>query len=198
MPMPYKSEKIKIQGTKHDRRAKLTPKQKVEIKKLYEAGDISQRALADMYNVSRRLIVFCIYPERLAANVKVRNERGGSKQYYVKEKHRVFMKEHRKYKQKLYVDGAIKFKPEKKVMKNWCKIIELEANDVLVQKGMSPDGERQIVIMTSVGEEIFTMVMNANEDGSSFTKETLDKAYDAMDKAAAETLIGAILENLQR
>ena len=101
--MPYKSEKIKIAGTKHDRRIKLTEQDKIDIRK----SNLSQRKLAAMYNVSRRLIQFVLSPEKLKDNIKRRNENGGSKKYYVKEKHKDYMKNHRRYKQKLYIDGQL-------------------------------------------------------------------------------------------
>lgn len=103
--MPYKSEKIKIAGTKYDRRVKLTELQKSEIRE--NVGGLSQRKLAALYGVSRRLIVFVQYPERLKENVLNRQKNGGSKQYYVKEKHTLAIREHRKYKQALYVDNII-------------------------------------------------------------------------------------------
>ena len=104
--MPYKSTGIKIAGTKFDRRRKLTEDQKDEIRKI--GTTMSQRKLAKKFNVSRRLIVFILYPERLVACKQSRAERGGSKIYYDKDKHRISMKEHRHYKQKLYKKGKIK------------------------------------------------------------------------------------------
>lgn len=116
--MPYKSEKIKIVKTGYDRRVKLTPEQKEEIRRLYfqhgekvlsgVAGEsYSQRALAKMFNVSRRTIVWILHPDRLERNKKQRQERGGWRQYYNKEDWRKTMSEHRRYKQKLYRDGLI-------------------------------------------------------------------------------------------
>lgn len=110
--MPYKSEKAKIQGTEHDRRRKLDEHQKAEIKSLYESGEYSQRQLARMYEVSRRLIVFCIYPERLKQNYAARVAKGGSKQYYNKEKHTKSIREHRQHKQKLFLKGEISLEEE--------------------------------------------------------------------------------------
>ena len=104
--MPYKSEKIKIEGTKYDRRTKLTKEEKKEI---YEnALGLSQRALASKYGVSRRTIQFILDPEKLKENLKRRKERGGSKKYYNKEEWAETMKDHRKHKQSLYKKGLIK------------------------------------------------------------------------------------------
>lgn len=104
--MPYKSEKIKIEHTRHDRRCKLTDDQKDQIISL--RGEISQRKCAEQFNVSHRTIVFLWFPERLERNKQCRQERGGWKQYYKKEERRETMKEHRHYKQELYLKNEIK------------------------------------------------------------------------------------------
>jgi len=111
--MPYKHKDLKIYRA-DDRRVKLSDEDREEIKKLY--GTISQRKLASKYNVSRRLIIFIGCPEKYERNLKQREERGGSKIYYKKEKHTKAMKKHRQHKQKLYLDGKLK---EKKVC-SWC------------------------------------------------------------------------------
>ena len=105
--MPYLSEKIKIKGTQFDRRIKLTDEQKREIKKLSSAG-VSQRKIAGIYKVDRRLISFIINPAAYEENKKRRAERGGSKLYYDKEKHREYIKNHRRYKQDLKLKEEIK------------------------------------------------------------------------------------------
>ena len=116
--MPYKSQTIPIAKTQYDRRRKLTEADKLAIRSRYLLAKdlslhhkrykaVSQRSLAREYGVSRRLIVFAIYPERQRENVARRIERGGWKQYYNKEKWRVTMAEHRNYKQKLYMEGKI-------------------------------------------------------------------------------------------
>ena len=100
--MPYKSSKLKIAGTIYDRRRKLSEKDKHEIKRLYETGEYSQRQLAKLFRVSRRFVVFAIYPERLEENKQRRKERGGWKQYYNKDEHKDYMKNHRRYKKKVH------------------------------------------------------------------------------------------------
>ena len=102
--MPYKSEKINL-PKKFDRRRKLSDLDKIEIKKAY--GKISQRKLAKLYGVSRRLIIFIGCPEKQKENLKRRKETGGSKQYYDKDKHKKAIKKHRRYKQKLYLEGKL-------------------------------------------------------------------------------------------
>ena len=103
--MPYKSEKMKIAGTKYDRRRKLTEEQKNEIIAL--RGTISQRKCAEMFKVSKSTIVFLWYPEKQQANKQRRLERGGWQQYYNKEKNRENIKNTRRHKQKLYKEKRL-------------------------------------------------------------------------------------------
>lgn len=105
--MPFLFEKKHI-PREHDKRVKLTPEDKEEIRRRYlQVGGISQRALAEEYGVSRRLIVFIIYPERQKENYRQRVENGGSKQYYDREKHNKYMQTHRLHKKKLDKKGLL-------------------------------------------------------------------------------------------
>lgn len=88
-----------INNPKLDRRVKLTDQQREEVLALKET--ISQRECARRFEVSRRLIQFIWYPEKLKENKKRREERGGSSQYYNRDYHRDKMREHRKYKREL-------------------------------------------------------------------------------------------------
>ena len=108
--MPYLSRKIKIEKTEFDRRIKLTPDDKELIKWLREEEQISYQKLADRFGVSKRTIIFIIKPETLEACKQKRAERGGWKQYYDKEANTEFQREHRQYKQKLFVEQKIKLK----------------------------------------------------------------------------------------
>ena len=102
--MPYKSEKIiKLAGTSKDRRRKLSDEQKDEIAAL--KGTISQRECAKRYGVSRRTIQFLWDPDKHKRNLQCRQERGGSRQYYAREKNREYMKRHRHYKQGLFLSS---------------------------------------------------------------------------------------------
>lgn len=98
--MPYKTEKLNIGCPFMDRRTKLLPCQKEMVVHYHKLG-YSQRALAKMFGVSRRLIVFTISPERLAKNMQARRDRGGWQVYYDKEKNNAYQKVHRTYKHKL-------------------------------------------------------------------------------------------------
>lgn len=106
--MPYKSEKIRIAGTKHDRRRKLTEDQKDYIRWLRKEENLSQRQLAAMFGVSRRLITFILDPEKEKRNkARAKKLRADGRYKYTKEEWAATMKEHRHYKHELYCDGKI-------------------------------------------------------------------------------------------
>lgn len=106
--MPYTSEKIKIKGTAYDRRQKLTPEQKDEIRHLYYTTDTSQRKLAKLFNVSRRLITFVLNADREERNQKLLKQRKAKGLYkQSKEQRAAIMREHRHYKQQLFLRGKI-------------------------------------------------------------------------------------------
>jgi hypothetical protein len=105
--MPYKSEKIKIVDTAFDRRVKLTPDDKVLVKQIRDEEGTSYQKLANQFQVSKRLIIFICKPETQEASYAARIARGGSKIYYDRQKHTEVIKEHRRYKQDLYLKGNI-------------------------------------------------------------------------------------------
>ena len=105
--MPYKSEKIKLSKSQ-DRRIKLTDEQREEIRMKYSTGLYSQRALAREYGVSRRLISFVLDDEKYQKCREQFKERRADGRYKpTKEEWAKTQKEHRQYKQKLYVDGKL-------------------------------------------------------------------------------------------
>ena len=101
--MPYLSEKKKLNN--YDRRRKLTENQKEEIRKKYKTGLYSQRGLAKEYGVSRTLIQIIVDKQR-AEKVKQRIK-DHWRDYYDKDEHNKAMKNTRRYKQKLYLEGKI-------------------------------------------------------------------------------------------
>ena len=106
--MPYKSEKIKIEGTKLDRRRKLTEDQKEYIRWLREEEGLSQRKLAAMFGVSRRLITYILDPEKEKKNKeRIKRLKQEGRYKYSKEQWAEVMREHRRYKEKLHKDGLI-------------------------------------------------------------------------------------------
>lgn len=105
--MPYISEKIPL-PPQYDRRRKLTEDDKFEIVRLRKEHNLSQRTLARMFGVSRRLIIFIIDTERHERAKAQFKERRKDGRYYDRETHRKAIKNLREYKHKLYLDGKIK------------------------------------------------------------------------------------------
>lgn len=104
--MPYK-HKEKLIPIEHDRRVKLNDTQRQEIRELYDTGSYSQRVLAKLYGVSRRLVTMILDPLKHQANIARRKELLKTKSYYDKDKQRAYMQSHRQYKQQLYLDNKL-------------------------------------------------------------------------------------------
>jgi transposase len=102
--MPYKCRKKKI-PKELDARRKLSNENKEQIKSL--GRQLSQRALAKLFGVSRRTIQFILDPEKLKRNKELYKERGGSMHYYTKEKHKNYIKKHRRRKHELDKQGKL-------------------------------------------------------------------------------------------
>ena len=92
-------ENFYLQGTRFDRRIKLTQEDRKEIRE--NKSNLSQRALAEYYGVSRRTIQFTQDPKKIEQNKLRRAERGGSKIYYDKEKHTERMNQHRSHRKSI-------------------------------------------------------------------------------------------------
>lgn len=103
--MPYKSETIKLAPTQ-DRRRKLTDEQKEEIKRIYKSGVCGMRPLAEQFSVSRSTIQVIVNPNR-AERVKQRNKDHWRDYRPTKEEWAATIREHRHYKQELYVKGEL-------------------------------------------------------------------------------------------
>lgn len=107
MPYKYQIEGKLIPRAKGlDRRIKLTDADRAAIIEKHGAG-ASINGLAREYNVNKRLVQFILFPERHQKNLRARQERGGSKIYYNKDKIAETMRVHRRWKQKLYKDGLL-------------------------------------------------------------------------------------------
>lgn len=99
--MPYKTEKLKLGSPFLDLRIKLLPCQKEMVLHWTKEG-LSQRQLAKMFKVSRRLITFIQDPKKHEKNLENRAARGGSKIYYKGgEEWNETMKKHRRRKHEL-------------------------------------------------------------------------------------------------
>lgn len=105
--MPYISEKIPL-PPQYDRRRKLTEDDKIEIVRLRKEHNLSQRTLARMFGVSRKLIIFIIDPERHERAKAQFKERRKDGRYYDRETNTIAVRNTRQYKQQLYLDGKIK------------------------------------------------------------------------------------------
>lgn len=103
--MPYKSEKIKLPPEK-DHRRKLTDDQKEQIKSIYAEGGVGARPLAKQFGVSRKTIQLIVNPE-----IKRKQDERIKKHWKdyrpTKKERAAIMREHRKYKQQLYLNKEI-------------------------------------------------------------------------------------------
>ena len=104
--MPYKSEKIKLPPNK-DRRRKLTDEQKEEIRKIYATGICGMRPLAKQFGVDKSTIQIIVNPKRAEA-VKQHVKEHWRDYRPSKEEWNKIKREHRHYKQNLYLRGELK------------------------------------------------------------------------------------------
>lgn len=104
--MPYKSEKIKLNGLQ-DRRRKLTDEQREEIKNLYGTGCYSLNGLAKRFEVSKKTILL-IVNENSAERARQYRKENWQEWKGTKEEHREAIKKTRRYKYELYKNGELK------------------------------------------------------------------------------------------
>lgn len=103
--MPYKSESIRLQGLQ-DRRRKLTDEQRELIKKMYSTGDWSLNKLAAQFGVSKKTILLLVNPNSADRAKEYRKENWREFQKPKEERTRA-TREHRRYKQALYLSGQL-------------------------------------------------------------------------------------------
>ena len=103
--MPYKSEKIKLQGMQ-DRRRKLTDEDIEEIKKLYVPHVFGAQKIANMFGVSKRTILVIVSPQ-CKETVQKYNKEHWREHQQKGEEWSATMREHRRYKQELYLKGEL-------------------------------------------------------------------------------------------
>ena len=108
--MPYKSEKIKIEGTMFDRRRKLTDEQKEQIKMIYNSGVCGTRPLAKQFGVSKSTIRAIVIPGVAEKNKQKIKEHW--RDYSDRKQLTKATRETRHYKQKLYLENKIKLEDE--------------------------------------------------------------------------------------
>lgn len=104
--MSLNIDKIKIGDRTLKRSCKLSIDNITQIKQLYEDNN-SINGISKLFNVSKRLVQFILFPDRHIISLQLRKERGGSKIYYDKDKHTVSNKDYRNYKRKLLKEGII-------------------------------------------------------------------------------------------
>ena len=104
--MPFIHGKLKIKR-EDDRRIKLNEAERTKIAELYKGGGYSIRELARMFGVSARLVGFCVHPDKLERSKELYKERRKDGRYYDKDKWRVQNREHRRYKQRLFLEGKL-------------------------------------------------------------------------------------------
>lgn len=101
--MPYKNiSGIKIAGTEKDRRIKLDDADRNLIRELHKDG-FSLRRLARAFGVNKKTIGFIVYPEKYEEQKAKMKEIKAWKIYYNKEKHTDSIRNHRRYKQEIYL-----------------------------------------------------------------------------------------------
>lgn len=98
MPSDFVAYEDKMQ----DGRQKLDPALHPKIRALYKTVK-SQRKLAEMFGVSRRLIVFILFPERLERLQKHNKEIEHWKLYYSTEERKLAMRKYRAKKRLLKI-----------------------------------------------------------------------------------------------
>lgn len=107
--MPRKSESIKIEGTEFDRRRKLSESDKERIKLIRKEDGLSYSKIATMFGVSKRLVDFICNPEKYEIAKQQFKERRLDGRYGVsKDERNAIVREHRNYKQELFVNKKIK------------------------------------------------------------------------------------------
>ncbi|MBO5037735.1 MAG: hypothetical protein J6D42_11735 [Clostridia bacterium] len=104
--MPYKSSSIRLNESQ-DRRRKLTEEQKIEIKQLYASGNWSLNKLAKRYEVCKKTILLAVNPQSAERAREYRKENWREFQAPKEERTRA-TREHRRYKQSLYIAGELK------------------------------------------------------------------------------------------
>lgn len=103
--MPYKSEKIKLQGLQ-DRRRKLTDEDIAEIKSLYVPHVFGAQRIANMFGVSKRTILIIVSPQCKETVQKYNKEHWREHQQKGADWNEA-MRKHRRYKQELYLKGEL-------------------------------------------------------------------------------------------
>ena len=103
--MPYKSEKIKLDGMQ-DRRRKLTDEDIAEIKEMYIPNVFGAQRIANLFGVSKGTIMAIVSPQRQESMKKYTKEHWREFQRKGDERNKA-MRDYRHYKQELYLKGEL-------------------------------------------------------------------------------------------
>jgi len=103
--MPYKSEKKGILIPRDMKKNVKIPIGEHENVRLHYLQSKSQRATAKHFGVSRSLIRFICFPDKLKKHKENQKQLQKEGRYYDKEKHTVHVKEYRKRKNDLFKKG---------------------------------------------------------------------------------------------
>lgn len=104
--MPYKNQTDKLLiPLALKRNIKLTDKDKSDIRTIYATGMSSHRKLAELYNVEKSTIASVLNPDKYELNKQRAKE--NKHKYYNKEKQAEYMRNHRKYRQELYLENKL-------------------------------------------------------------------------------------------
>lgn len=105
---PYRQVLAGIIPREYDRRVKYTEEQREEVRRMHKVYGLAQREIERRTGISRRMISFILFPERLAVVKAQYKERRKDGRYYPpKEKWRETMRKHRHYKKELHNKGII-------------------------------------------------------------------------------------------
>lgn len=100
--MPAKVDNLRVESDFLSKKVKLLPCQRERIFQMHHNEGKGINELSRCFKVNKRLIQFICYPERQKKNIELRQERGGSKIYYQKEKHTIATAKHRKHKKDIF------------------------------------------------------------------------------------------------
>lgn len=106
--MPYKSDKKGILIPRElKRNIKLSPEDREEIKRIRRDEGVSYQKIANAFGVSKRLVIFICNPEiEKRAKERLKDAKRNGK-YYYREKNTAAVRETRRYKHKLYLNGKL-------------------------------------------------------------------------------------------
>lgn len=106
--MPYKSDRKGVLIPRElKRNIKLSLEEREEIKRIRREEGVSYQKIANAFGVSKRLVIFICNPE-IAEKAKERlREAKRQGKYYYLEKNTAAVRETRRYKHKLYLNGKL-------------------------------------------------------------------------------------------